>query len=324
MHQVRPEILRISSHDWPERDRVAMWREVIGRQVYRLDIEPVPEVSFHADSTMHLLPGLSMFSTTGGGFSESRTRELISDGNSDFVFVINLKGQLKVSKRDREFILDEQEATLLSAAEVCGFTRPPSGHTRILRMPRARIASLLPRVDDAVTGYIPPGSRILAHLTRYLGLLEEDHTLIDSQTAPLIVAHVYSLVAATIGATRDNLERARSCGVPEARLAAIRADILANLSQVGLSPRSVARRHGVSDRYVHRLFEKTGQTFGRFVEEQRLKRAFAMLTDPASIEVGIGTIGLGVGFSEHSTFHRAFRRYFGDTPGNVRRDRLRT
>jgi AraC-like DNA-binding protein len=182
---------------------------------------------------------------------------------------------------------------------------------------------LFPRVDDAVTGCIPHCLPILRHLTSYVGLLEEDHTLIDSQTAPLIVAHVYSLAATTIGGTRGTKELVGSGSVREARCAAIRADILANLSQIALSPKAVARRHGVSDRYVHRLFEQSGQTFTRFVEEQRLKRVFAMLTDPASIEVGIGEIALRVGYSEHSTFHRAFRRYFGDTPGSMRRHRLR-
>jgi AraC-like DNA-binding protein len=160
-------------------------------------------------------------------------------------------------------------------------------------------------------------------LSGYLGLLEENHALADPQTAPLIVTQIHNLVAAAIGASRDTMELAKRRGVREARLASVRADILTNLSEVGLSPKAVAGRLGVSDRYVHLLFEETGQTFSRFVEEERLRRAFALLTDPTRAGVRIGEIALQVGFSEHATFDRAFRRHFGDTPRNVRRERLK-
>ena len=98
----------------------------------------------------------------------------------------------------------------------------------------------------------------------------------------------------------------------------IRADVLARLSEARLSAKTVAKRHGLTDRYVHMLFEETGQTFSRFVEEERLKRAFALLTDPTRPSMRIGEIASQVGYSEHSVFTRAFRRRFGDTPGNVR------
>ena len=35
----------------------------------------------------------------------------------------------------------------------------------------------------------------------------------------------------------------------------------------------------------------------------------------------IGDLAIHVGFAEHSTFNRAFRRRFGDTPTGVRRIR---
>jgi hypothetical protein len=43
---IRP--LRFSTDDFPERDRVAMWRELFGRLVARLDIEPLGGVQFRA------------------------------------------------------------------------------------------------------------------------------------------------------------------------------------------------------------------------------------------------------------------------------------
>lgn len=86
----------------------------------------------------------------------------------------------------------------------------------------------------------------------------------------------------------------------------------------------MARRHGLTPRYIHLLFEETGETFGRFVERERMKRAFALLTDPRRAEMPIGDVALQVGFVEHSSFNRAFRRRFGAAPGDVRRSHERS
>jgi transcriptional regulator GlxA family with amidase domain len=136
----------------------------------------------------------------------------------------------------------------------------------------------------------------------------------------MVDSHIHYLVASTLGLTRDAMEADRVGGVRAVRLATIRADVLANLSNPRLSAKTVGPRHGVSDRYVHRLFAETGQTFGDFVGEQRLKRAFELLTTPSRIGK-IGEIAAEVGFTEHSSFNRAFRRHFGDTPSGVRRNR---
>ena len=102
-----------------------------------------------------------------------------------------------------------------------------------------------------------------------------------------------------------------------ARLEAVRADILANLSRVSLSPKTVARRLGVSERYVHLLFEGTGETFGQVVTKARLKRAFDLLRDPSHVGK-ISDIAQSVGYGDLSTFNRAIRRHFGDTPSGLR------
>jgi AraC-like DNA-binding protein len=188
-------------------------------------------------------------------------------------------------------------------------------------MPRAAIAPLVRHAEDAIMRPIPRESEALRLLNDYVALLQNSDVLQEAALRTLVAGHIHDLVAATIGATRDAMEAARGGGIRAARLATIRADVLANLSDVHLSAKTVGLRHGVSDRYVHLLFAETGQTFSRFVEEQRLQRAFALLTHPTRAIPRIGLIAAAVGFAEHSTFDRAFRRRFGDTPSGVRRSR---
>ncbi len=320
----RDGAFRFSTEDWPEQDRVEMLRDVVGRQVCRLDIEPLRDAAFRVDCTVHALPGLHIIlCETGGGLRASRAREHMSDGSDGLVLVMNLSGRTIMSQRGQELVLNGHEATLVSTAEACGIIRATAGLFLSLRMPRAAIAPLLGHADDALMRHIPRNAAALQLLTRYIGIQQKNHALAQSELRPLIVNHVCDLVAASVGATRDAMEVARGRGMRAARLAAIRGDILANLSQMRLSARTLASRHGLTDRYVHLLFEETGQTFGSFVEEQRLKRAFTLLTDPTHVATRIGEIAAHVGFGEPSSFNRAFRRRFGDTPGGVRRTRTR-
>jgi AraC-like DNA-binding protein len=54
------------------------------------------------------------------------------------------------------------------------------------------------------------------------------------------------------------------------------------------------------------------------VNELRLQRAFALLTEARDGERRISDVALKVGFSDISHFNRLFRSRFGDTPRGVR------
>jgi AraC-like DNA-binding protein len=103
-----------------------------------------------------------------------------------------------------------------------------------------------------------------------------------------------------------------------ARLVAIKSDILNNLRQTTLSIHGMASRHGVAIRYLRALFAADGTTFTKFVLQQRLAAAHAMLSDMRSAERTIGAIAFEVGFGDLADFNRAFRRRYGVKPLDVR------
>ncbi len=314
--------VRFSTEDLPERDRVAMFREQFGRTLFRLDIQPLPDIAFRTEMTMHALPGVVISSNIGGGLREWRTRELIADARDDLLLIINLKGPSIIAQRGREFVIGDQAATLAALNETGGIIRPTiDHHFRILHMPRTALTPLVRDAEAAVMRHIPRDSAALRLLINYVAVLQNGDLLLDPSLRLTVGHHIHDLVAATIGARPDAMEAARAGGIRAARLATIRADVLANLSDPQLSAKMIGRRHGLSDRYVHRLFAETGLSFGRFVEEERLKRAFVLLTHPMRGIRRIGDIAATVGFVEQATFNRAFRRRFGDTPGAVRRSR---
>lgn len=80
----------------------------------------------------------------------------------------------------------------------------------------------------------------------------------------------------------------------------------------------IARRMGVSGRTLQRRLKDEGLTFHQLVDDVRCETAVRFLNDP---RMAISEIGFLLGFSEPSAFHRAFRRWTGQTPGEFRRER---
>jgi AraC-like DNA-binding protein len=111
-------------------------------------------------------------------------------------------------------------------------------------------------------------------------------------------------------------------GIAGKRLRAIAADILQHLGDHELSISSVARRQRISDSYVSKLFQRQGTKYSKFVLDQRLARARALLSTPEHADRTILSIAFEVGFWDLSYFNRTFRRRYGATPSQWRRQAL--
>ena len=89
-----------------------------------------------------------------------------------------------------------------------------------------------------------------------------------------------------------------------------------NLATKGFGPTQLGRLLAVSRSKLYRLFAPSGGV-AAFIQRERLQHAMALLSDPTEIR-SVNTISAEVGFADHSTFSRAFRRAFGVSPSQAR------
>lgn len=82
---------------------------------------------------------------------------------------------------------------------------------------------------------------------------------------------------------------------------------------------AVARRLGLTPRTLQRRLADRGQAFQALAEEVLRTLAERYLQDP---RLSIGEVAYLLGYSEPSAFHRAFRRWSGETPQAYRKARL--
>src|SRR6202011_3445903 len=203
-------------------------------------------------------------------------------------------------------------------------TRPTPVRFIGCRVPRGPVALLLGRLDDTPVHLVPHRTEALNLLVTYASAIAEALPLATPELQRLAVSHMHDLIAATIRATRDGRAIAEGRGIAAARLQAIMADITSNLGDGDLGVAEIARRHRVTPRYIHKLFESEGLTFSAFVLGQRLSRAHRILSDPRFADRNISSVAFDVGFGDLSYFNRAFRRRYAATPTDIRQSSMRT
>jgi AraC-like DNA-binding protein len=309
--------LRLSTSGLPERRRIPVWREEVGRTLLRIDIVPPAGSPFRATATMRALPGLRVTSFVSSGARFERTRALVADGNDDFGLVMHLSGTSTASQRGLDVALGGGDAIPIASGEPGALIHSDSRFIG-LAVPWAALSSLAAHIEDKVMRRIPGDTEALRLLRRYLAALEDDCTLNAPELRHLAVTHVHDLVALAVGAAGDAADVAEARGLRAARLMAIKADIAEHLGRRDLTLLAVATRQNVSPRYVQKLFEREGLTFSEFVLDQRLARAHRLLSDPRCADRTVSAIAFAAGFGDLSYFNRVFRARYGATPSDVR------
>jgi AraC-like DNA-binding protein len=310
---------RFSTSDLSPQERMAFTRDVAARIYMRLDFEPIDDSPLSIRVEQHAWPSVSLIYCETNPLSFLRTPELIRDADGDFRFIVGVEGaRYQFASSGVEETMDGSEGALLFNGVAGRVSLLGACVCTAMRIKRDRLAAAVRGLDDRAIRRPERASEPMSLLRGYAALVRRLGPTADPALVHQIPNHLIDLVALALGPTEETRMRAKSGAARMARLAAIRADVLANLSETTLSAKTMGRRHGVTDRYVHLLFEETGQTFGRFLEEERLKRALALRRAPLHASKRIGEIATAVGFAEHSSFDRAFRRRFGDTPTGMR------
>ncbi|MCP3473910.1 helix-turn-helix domain-containing protein [Bradyrhizobium sp. CCGUVB1N3] len=310
--------IRFSTDDLSQHDRLAHWREVSGRTIMKMDMEPLGDEPFRCSAALRMLPGLAIAALKSTPNRLTRTRGLVADGNDDLVLAIPTHGATMISAHSREATLQRGDATLFSSADPSSSIIPMTSSFLSLAIPVARLAPLISNLDAALGSAIPANVEALRLLVGYLESLQADMALSSPELSRLVVKQVYDLVALAIGPTRDAAEIAGGRGVRAARLRAIQSDIATNAATQSFSIEGLAARHRISPRYIRRLFEGTGTTVIEFVVAQRLAHAHRMLSDAQYDERTISSIAFDAGFSDLSYFNRCFRQRYGATPSDIR------
>lgn len=307
----------MSTEGVPEREQFGYWREFGARQFWSLRWERDGPAAAPFRGRLRVLP-----------IGEAR--------------LIDLRCQSHRSVRDRAAAARVSEDVYLVQQEVFGATRyevgrssfachagdlvihppdaaiteegPSDWATRIWVIPRRRLLPLLP----ARTGpslHIPRRDGIAALAAAAAETLALQADRLQPAAADAVLDGFCRLLAIAAGVAAPAIEGGREA-LRAACLARVRGHVDQRLADPELDPGRVARAVGVSERQLHRLFEPTGESFARYVLRRRLEEARAAMAVPGGRPVT--ELAMAWGFGSLPTFYRAFRKTFGQAPGDVR------
>jgi AraC-like DNA-binding protein len=251
-----------------------------------------------------------------------RPRERVARDRDDHFTLIIDRGSSATERATpwRSIMIPAAAAILFDRSEPSTHICPHGSNRLVLIMPRPPTRRALPNVEDLVGTVIAPGNEALRLLALYAdGLLSDGDDWADSSVLACAGQNLLDLVVLAFGTNRDNIEIARLRGLRAARLAAVLRIIRSDYADSALSPDVVARRVGISIRYLHDLLHDTGTSFSERVQELRLAKALKLLQNNPASACKISDAAYAAGFLDLSHFNRLFRRRFGVTPTVTRK-----
>lgn len=318
---MRCKLIRFSTDDFPERERLDAYRDIYGRTIIKHEVRPLGDQPFRFDALFAAVPGLGL---AWSNFSPCfRSHGALHNESDHLILGIGHRGRCVVQQRNREAVIGGAEAVLTSSVDPAVVAITVPSQSTSIRIPRSVMQSRIGDLDARVSQRMPQQAGGLLLLNGYLDAIRTADALADPNTSSLVVAHVYDLVALILGAKGEARKLAEDGGASAARRAAIFQIIDSRSGDAGLSAAAVATLLGVTPRYVHLLLEQTGRSFTHHLLERRLEHAAALLRDPHRYGRRIADIAHEAGFTDLSYFSRAFRSRYGATPSDLREAAMR-
>ncbi|MFJ5933534.1 helix-turn-helix domain-containing protein [Streptomyces sp. NPDC093071] len=248
----------------------------------------------------------------------ARTARAPRHGEAPDVLLALLRGGTMALVQDEGHVVADQGDLL-----VWDEARPYSLHcggpftALVLRVPRSRLGLS----DDSTRSVALSAFASSAGTAGLLGTVVSTLATSPASYAPSVAGRLADSVVDLLSILL--LERSRpgdhGAGERAALVRRVREHIDRNLQDPALSPRTVARDHHISVRYLHRVFQPEDTTVGRLIQQRRIEQSARELARHELRTLSVAAVALRWGFANPAHFSRVFRRRYGCTPVEWRR-----
>ncbi|MFF4779328.1 helix-turn-helix domain-containing protein [Microtetraspora fusca] len=243
-----------------------------------------------------------------------RAPRFIARGDGRHVFVaLQSTGRAQVEQDGRTTELRAGDIGFFETIRPFRTTFPEHFRLKIFVVPRGLLARSEADLRQLTARAVRPSGGLPALLAPLLERLADTSDGYATPMAERLAATVIDLVAATAAAQLGE-DPAELPGADRVLLLRIKTFVRWHLSDPGLTPQVIADAHGISVRYLHRLFEAGDTTLCRWIRELRLQECRRELAARAPGSVGLGQVARRWGFTSPARFSKAFRSSFGLSP----------
>jgi len=298
------------------KEQFGFWREVLCEAFITLDPRRERERAgsgFTGSVSANLISEVNVTSLRHEAHRIVRGRAEIRKRPLEYYFVnMQIGGEVLAEQRGRSVLIRPNEFYIVDSTEPYDLDYRGNPSTYSFRIPKKMLDPLIGDTAQLTTKRVsrdtPLGMLAVDFLQSVLKQPDAIPVSAGKSVANMIAEMVaLSLVDATANSQADLKETARA-----ALINSILRFINENLQNPALSVEVACRRFGISPRYLHRLFEATGSSFGATVRDARLQLCAAELTRVS--DRSIAEIAFSCGFGDISHFNHCFRSKFGMSP----------
>ena len=233
-----------------------------------------------------------------------------------FYLCYHVAGRARYRERNAENVLSPGDMILLDNCEPYSAEYEEPVTSVVLHVPHDVLRARF-RFPERVLGRKLSGSRGLTRVAgEFLQSAVMQANALSPSQRPAIASMALDLFSSVLA---EEMSESSEAGTHQAiLLARIKQQVMAHLGDPALDLEQVAAAMGLSVRYVSRLFQLEGISFGRYLLQQRIERCRLALANPALVGMRISEIALKGGFSNFAHFSRVFRDALGHSPSEYR------
>jgi AraC-like DNA-binding protein len=234
------------------------------------------------------------------------------------VVSLQLEGSAVIAQAGREAVLEPSDLVVRCSHRPSEMLFAPFSRQLLLKVPYGLER---PRLGQAELSYgvkIDGKRGAGAPISQFMQAIWANIDLLSVTTYPIFETNICNMTELALAVTAGCVEYSGP-SVRHTHLRRIIEHIESNLADPGLNPADIARQHGFSLRYLHKIFDVTGQTISEYIRQRRLKRCREDLIDPTSQHLHIGQLSMRWGFTDAAHFSRVFRNRYGQSPREFRK-----
>ncbi len=249
-----------------------------------------------------------------------RTRaEIASSAAECFYLNLIMHGDCNVRQSGREVTFSTGDVGIFASDKPFNLMHERSRELKVASfwVPQAALESRLP--DGLPTGpKIVSSDPVIGRLVvEIASALAQNVDLMTSNEAEKLYGMLLDSVALQLSSSARSEAGRRTLFSNGHYLTASRI-VSANIHDPLLSASGVAKKLGISTRYLHRIFEQNAVTFSEHIMALRLDGASRDLRNLSKRHLSILEIALSWGFKDHSHFSRRFKNRFFMSPRDWR------
>jgi AraC-like DNA-binding protein len=283
-----------------------------------LQCSPADPPSFRCNAVINRLCGNALADLRIDAARLSRRDADIVLGGGDRVIVIwQLAGRSRIRQGPNQSALESGNWTVCDGGRAFGIDFEQSARCLLILVPRSQCAGWLAAADMLAATALPASGPVQIARTILTSLMKVP-TALDGRSERAL----HDSMVALIGHALDGEMERRGLSAQASRsvdFARVRAYVLDRIADQALTVERVAAAFGMSRRSLYKVFAPAGVTPHSFIQNAKLERASALLSDPGWRHAPIVRIAEQCGFADAAHFSRAFHAHHGAAP-NAWRD----